>query len=135
MTLRTDSRGGQVMSRLRILVLAPEASPEATCGPLLSFSQAEALAHLHDVTLVIRSSREEGVRRKQGRLQSIEVIRQPRLERIYAWGMRRIFGNQFTSRALPVFNYPFSVAFEWQAWRQMRARIRAGEYDVVLRLL
>lgn len=135
MTLRKDSPEGQFTSRLRILVLAPEASPEATCGPLLSFSQAEALAHLHDVTLVIRSSREGGVRRKQGRLQSIEVIRQRRLESIYAWGMRRIFKNQFTSRALTAFNYPFAVAFEWQAWRQMRARIRAGKYDVVLRLL
>src|SRR5262249_13745457 len=25
--------------------------------------------------------------------------------------------------------------FEWQAWRQMRARIMAGEFDVVLRLM
>ena len=123
------------MSRLRILVLAPDANPEATCGPLLSFSQAEALARLHDVTLVIRRSREETVRRRQGPLHSIEVIRQPRLESIYAWGMRWIFRNQFTSRALTAFNYPFAVAFEWQAWRQIRARIRAGEYDVVLRLL
>jgi glycosyltransferase involved in cell wall biosynthesis len=63
------------------------------------------------------------------------VIRLPRLERIYAWNMRWIFRNQFTSKALTASLYPFYVAFEWQAWRQMRARIRAGEYDVVLRLL
>jgi|SRR5579872_420593 len=123
------------MSRLRILVLAPDADPEGTCGPLLSFSEAEALAQLHDVTLVVRSSREETVRRRQGPLHSIEVIRLPRLERIHAWSFRRIFKNDFTSRALTAFNYPFSVAFEWQAWRQIRARIRAAEYDVVLRLL
>jgi glycosyltransferase involved in cell wall biosynthesis len=123
------------MSRLRILVLAPDASPEGTCGPLLSFSQAEALANLHDVTLVIRSPREEAVRRRQGPLHSIEVIRLPRLEAIYNWSFRWIFKNQFTGRALTAFAYPFAVAFEWQAWRQIRARVRAGEYDVVLRLL
>jgi glycosyltransferase involved in cell wall biosynthesis len=123
------------MSRLRILVLAPDADPGGTCGPLLSFSQAEALAHFHEVTLVIRSSREKSVRRRQGPLHSVEVIRLPRLEGIYAWSMRWIFRNQFTSRALTAFGYPFAVAFEWQAWRQIRARIRAGVYDVVLRLL
>jgi glycosyltransferase involved in cell wall biosynthesis len=123
------------MSRLRILVLAPDANPEGICGALLSFSQAEALANLHDVTLVIRSPREEAVRRRQGPLHSIEVIRLPRLEAIYNWSFRWIFKNQFTGRALTAFGYPFAVAFEWQAWRQVRARIRAGEYDVVLRLL
>ncbi len=123
------------MSRLRILVLAPDANPEGTCGPLLSFSQAKALSQLHDVTLVIRSSREKAVRRSQGPIQSVEAIRLPRLESIYAWSIRWIFRNQFTSRALTAFGYPFAVAFEWQAWRQVQARIRAGEYDVVLRLL
>jgi glycosyltransferase involved in cell wall biosynthesis len=123
------------MNRLRILVLAPDADPDGTCGPLLSFSEAEALAQLHEVTLVVRSSREATVRRRLGALHSVEVIRQPWLDRVYAWSFRRLFKNDFTSRALTAFNYPFAVAFEWQAWRQMRARIRIGEYDVVLRLL
>lgn len=123
------------MSRLRILILAPDADPEGTCGPLLSFSQAEALAQCHDVTLVVRSPREEPVKRRQGRLHSIEVVRLPRLESVYAWCFRNIFRGQFTSRGLTAFNYPFSIAFEWQAWRQVRSRIRAGAYDVVLRLL
>jgi glycosyltransferase involved in cell wall biosynthesis len=123
------------MSRLRILILAPDANPEGTCGPLLSFSQAEALAQFNDVTLVIRSTGAEAVRRREGALHSVEVVRLPRLERLYAWSMRRIFKSDFTSRALTAFGYPFSVAFEWQAWRQLRSRIMAGEYDVVLRLL
>src|SRR5205807_2120363 len=33
------------------------------------------------------------------------------------------------------FGYPFALAFEWQAWRQLRHRIFAGEFDVVLRLV
>jgi glycosyltransferase involved in cell wall biosynthesis len=122
-------------NRLSILVLAPDADPGGTCACLLSFSGAEALARLHDVTLVVRSSHGEAVRRRQGLLRAVEVISLPWLDRIYAWSFRRIFKNDFTTRALTAFNYPFCVAFEWQAWRQTRARIKAGEYDVVLRLL
>jgi len=35
------------MSRLRILVLAPDASPESICGPLIGYCQAQALAQHH----------------------------------------------------------------------------------------
>jgi len=123
------------MSRLRILLLAPDASPESICGPLIGYSQAIALARLHDVTIAVRSSREEALRRRQGSLHSVEVIRLPRLERIYAWCLRWIFKNNYNSHYLQAFEYPFSIAFEWQAWRQMRARIMASEFDIVLRLL
>jgi glycosyltransferase involved in cell wall biosynthesis len=123
------------MNRLRILVLAPDASPQSICGPLLSFRHAEALARLHDVTLVIRSSREASVRRAKAPFSAIEVVRMPCLDRIYAWSFRRIFKSSYRSQALTAFNYPFSIAFEWHAWRQLRRRILGGEFDVVLRLL
>jgi len=123
------------MSRLRILLLAPDASPESICGPLIGYSQAIALARLHDVTIVVRSSREEALRRRQGPLHSVEVIRLPWLERIYAWSLRWIFKYNYNSHYLQAFVYPFCIAFEWQAWRQMRARIMAREFDIVLRLL
>ena len=123
------------MSRLRILVLAPDANPESICGPLLSFRQAEALARFHDVNLVIRSKGERAVLRAQGPFRAIEVVRAPFLERVYEWCFRRIFKRNYRSQALTAFNYPFSIAFEWYAWRQLRSRILSGEFDVVLRLL
>ena len=36
---------------------------------------------------------------------------------------------------LTAFGYPFALAFEWRAWRQLRHRIFAGEFDVVLRIV
>ena len=63
------------MKRLRILVLAPDCNPDSICGSLISFSQAEALAHLHDVTLAIRSPYEESVRRHQAPFVAIETVR------------------------------------------------------------
>jgi glycosyltransferase involved in cell wall biosynthesis len=93
------------------------------------------LAQLHAVTLVIRRDNEKAVRRKQPPFRAIEVISCPWLDRIYAWSFRWIFRNNYRSQVLTAFNYLFCLAFEWRAWRQTRARIMAGDFDVVLRLL
>jgi glycosyltransferase involved in cell wall biosynthesis len=114
---------------------APDSNPEGVTAALIGYSQAQALARLHDVTLVIRASCEEAVRRKQGTVQSIEVIRLAWLERIYAWIIHNIFKDNYYDQVLQAMFYPLAIAMEWQAWRQTRARIKAGEFDAVLRLL
>src|ERR1700747_2375397 len=123
------------MTRLRILVLAPDSNPEGVSIPYVTYSHAAALAQLHDVSLVIRATVEEPVRRAKSQLRTIEVVRMPLLERIYAWGFRRIFKSNFASQAVTAFGYPFYLAFEWFAWRQLRHRILAGEFDLVLRIV
>ena len=123
------------MSRLRILVLAPFCDPEAVSMPYVAYSHAAALAELHDVTLVVRSPVEASVQRAKGPVHSIEVVLMPILERIYAWTLRNVFKYNYDTQMLTVFLYPFSLAFEWYAWRQLRRRIFACEFDIVLRLL
>jgi glycosyltransferase involved in cell wall biosynthesis len=123
------------MSRLRILVLAPDVNPEAISMAYVTYSHAAALAELHDVALVIGSPSEDPVRRAKAPFRTIEVIRMPWLERIYAWSLRRIFKYNYDTQVLTAFGYPFSLAFEWRAWRQLRRRIFAGEFDVVLRVM
>jgi len=120
---------------LRILLLAPGSNPDGITGPLIGYSHAEALARLHVVTLVIRRDNEEAVRRKQAPFRAIEVVSLPWLDRIHTWCFRRIFKNNYRSQVLTAFNYVFCLAFEWRAWRQMRVRIKEGDFDVVLRLL
>jgi glycosyltransferase involved in cell wall biosynthesis len=123
------------LSRLRILVLAPFCDPDAVSMPYVTYLHAAALAQLHDVTLVVGAPTEANVRRANARFHSIEVVRMPTLERIHAWSFRHIFRSNFDSQALTAFGYPFSLAFEWYAWRQLRRRIFAREFDVVLRIL
>jgi glycosyltransferase involved in cell wall biosynthesis len=123
------------MSRLRILVLGPFCDPEAVSMPYVAYSHAAALAKLHDVALVVGAPVEEKVRRANGEFRSIEVVRMPTLERMHAWIFRRVLKSNFDTQMLTVLGYPSSLAFEWQAWRQLRRRIFAGEFDVVLRLL
>lgn len=123
------------MSRLRILLLAPDANPESISLALEGYSHGEALAQLHAVTLVARACNEAALRRTQAPFHSIEPISMPWLDRIYAWSIRRIFKGNYHSRALTPFLYPFYLAFERSAWRRMRTRIISGEFDVVFRLL
>ena len=77
------------MNRLRILVLAPDSNPEGISIPYVTYSHAAALAQLHDVAFVVRSSVEDPVRRAKAPFRAIEVIRMPWLERIYAWSFRQ----------------------------------------------
>ena len=123
------------MSRLRILLLAPNCDPTDVSIPLVTYSHAAALAELHDVALVIGSPVEDRVRSANAKFHTIEVVRMPMLQRIFDWGLRRVFRYNYDSQALTAFRYPFSLAFEWYAWRQLRDRIFGGEFDVVLRLI
>jgi len=137
-SLDADREGeatGKVMSRLRVLVLGPDCNPDQVSIPLVTYYHAAALAQLHDVTLVARSAVEDTLRRSKAPFRAIEAIRTPMLDRIFDWCFRRIFKSNYDSQALTAFKYPFSIAFEWLAWRQFRRRIFAGEFDVVLRLV
>ena len=122
------------MNRLRILVLGPDCNPEQVSMPYVTFSHAAALAQLHDVTLAVRSPSEDPVRRAKAPFRAVEVIRMPWLDRLYAWSLRRIFKYNFNNQALTASLYPLYLAFEWRAWRQLRDRIFAGEFDVVQRV-
>lgn len=123
------------MSQLRILVLGPSCNPEKVCIPFVTYSHAAALAQLHDVTLVAQETVEDPLRRANPPFRAIEVVRTPRLDRTFDWCFRRICRSNYDSQLRTALCYPFSIAFEWQAWRQLRHRIFAGEFDVVLRLV
>ena len=123
------------MNRLRILLLVPDCNPEGVSMPYVTYSHAAALAQVHDVTLVVGKPSEDRTRRAKAPFRAIEVVRMPLLDRIYAWSVRKIFKDNHDTQVLTAFDYPFSLAFEWYAWRQLRRRILAGEFDVVLRLM
>lgn len=123
------------MSRLRILLLGPSCNPEEVCIPFVTFSHAAALAQLHDVTLVARESVEAPIRRAKAPFRDIEIVRTPRLDRMVDWCFRTICRSNYDSQLRTALGYPFSLAFEWFAWRQLRKRILAGEFDVALRLV
>ena len=124
------------MTKLRVLVLAPDAHPDSVSTALVGYAHSEALARRHSVTLAVRSGgNEEAIRRAGAPFHRVVGIRVPVLDELYAWSLRRIFKYDYGSHVLTAFNYPFIVGFEWCAWRRMKPAILAGEFDVVLRVL
>jgi glycosyltransferase involved in cell wall biosynthesis len=123
------------MNPLRILVLAADANPESISTSLVGYSHAEALARRHQVTIVIRDRYEAAVRRKGSMFREIVAVRVPGFDEFSDWAFKNIFKSNYASQAGTGFDYPFMLAFEWCVWRRLRARIRAGEFDVVLRVL
>ena len=120
------------MSRLRILVLGPDCHPTRVSIPFVTYSHAAALAQLHDVTLVAGAHVEDDLRRANAPFRAIEVVRMPTLlQRMKDSVLQRIRPD---SQIKTAFGYPFAMLFEWQAWRQLRRRIAAREFDVVLRV-
>jgi glycosyltransferase involved in cell wall biosynthesis len=123
------------MNKLRVLVLAPDCNPESITTPQIAYALAEALARHHAVTLVVREVVEAPVRRAGGPFEEIHAVRLPGLDQLYRWAIRRIFKYDYGRQSLTAASYPLQVAFEWRAWRQLRRRIRSGDFDVVLRIL
>ena len=119
------------MNRLRVLVLGSECHPTLVSVPFVTYSHAAALAQLHDLTLVAGAPVADDLRRAEAPFRAIEVVRMRLLDRMRAFVMGRI---NPASQIRTVLDYPFALAFEWRAWRQLRHRIFAGEFDVVLRL-
>src|SRR5260370_32505397 len=123
------------MQKLRVLVLAPDCNPESVTTPQMAYAHAEALAHLHAVTLVVRAANEEAIHRAGGSFETIYPIRLHGLDELYDWALRRIFKYDYGRQSLTAASYPLQIAFEWQAWRLLQRRIRGGDLDVVLRIL
>jgi len=123
------------MISLRILLLAPDCNPYSVTTPQIAYAHAEALARLHEVTLVVRAVNEQSIRQAGGAFHAIEAIRLPGLDRLYSWALRRIFKYDYGRQSLTAASYPLQIAFEWRAWRQLRLRILSRDFDVVLRIL
>ena len=51
-------------------MLAPDSNPEGVSIPYVTYSHAAALAELHDVTLVVRSTVEDPVRRAKAQFRT-----------------------------------------------------------------
>jgi len=122
-------------NRLRVLVLGPGCDPENISISWVTYCHVVALAKLHDVTLVARETVEGSLRRANAPFKALEIVRMPRLNRIYEWGFRNFFGSRHDGQLLTAWFSPFHMVFEWLAWRQLRRRIFAGEFDVVLRVM
>ncbi|RZA25798.1 MAG: glycosyltransferase family 1 protein [Proteobacteria bacterium] len=124
----------KVTKRLRILLLSQQNNPDWISVPLVGFHHSAALAHIHDVTLVTHIANEKAILSAKAPFKRVQSIDLGVFETFYNWCFAHVFRGDHGSQILTAFRIPFYWAFEWFTYRIFAAALKAGEFDVVLRL-
>ncbi len=122
------------MKSLRILILSELNNPDWVSVPLVGFEHSQALAKLHKVTIVTHQRNCAAILRATQAFATVFGIELGIVDRFYDWAFQFFFKGDFGSQKLTAFRFPYYLLFEWWAWRRLRGRIRAGDFDLVLRL-
>ena len=122
--------------RPRVLVVAESANPVLTSVSLIGWSFSRALAEVADVHLAAEIRNEKDIRAAGLGAMQFTPINNRRWQGL-AWNVAKVFrgGTALgwtTYSALATLAYP---AFERRVWREFGPRIRAGEFDVIHRIV
>lgn len=119
-----------------MLVVAESANPVLTSVSLIGWSFSKALAQVADVHLTAEIRNEKDIRAAAWEGMKFTPINNRRWQGL-AWNVSKVLrgGTALgwsTYSALATLAYP---AFERRVWREFGPRIRAGEFDVVHRIV
>ena len=122
-------------NRPRVLVIAELANPDWVSVPLVGWSHWRALSRLVDGHLVTHARNRENILKAGEPAARITTIDTSQLDRMM-WRLAHMLGSgsgggQTTITALGTLPYYY---FEHCLWRELGARIRAHEWDIVHRL-
>lgn len=119
---------------MRVLILAEDCNPEWPSLPIVGYQMVKALARVAHVTLATHVRNRANL---EGRLQGIEVafmdneyVAAP-FHKLATWVRG---GEQANWSAAVAGAYPGAIAFDREVYKHFRARLEAGEFDVVHRL-
>ena len=129
-------RRGSSNGRPRVLVVAESANPVLTSVSLIGWSFSRALSEVADVHLAAEIRNEKDIRAAGLGRMDFTPINNRRWQGL-AWNVSKVLrgGTALgwsTYSALATLAYP---AFERRVWREFGPRIRAGEFDVVHRIV
>ena len=119
---------------IRVLILAEQANPEWVSVPLVGWHHAAALAPLVDAHLVTHAINRPAIERSFWPKDKVTYISLGMFDALMSWIIKHIFKGQFGTVALTATRIPFYWLFERLAWRELRDRIKRGDFDVVHRL-
>jgi glycosyltransferase involved in cell wall biosynthesis len=124
--------------KLSVLIVAESCNPRWTSVPLVAYSLVKALSARHDLEVTLISQ----VRNREA-LESDPIASQVRLHFIdnefvgrpfFLVGERLRGGSQLSWTTAQAFSWPAYIVFEKMIFRQFRAELRAGSFDLIHRL-
>ena len=120
---------------MKILILAEQCNPEWPSLPSFSHSLATSIADNVDVTLVTHIRNKQGIENDEYEFNEVifvdnEYIASP-MHKISNFLNRIGVGGWMTNMA---FRYPSNIAFEYEIYKQLKARLKKNEFDYIHRI-
>ena len=121
--------------RLRVLLLAEKANPNWISVPFVGWTHVQAIARFADVHLVTHERNRENILARGFSAERVSFVAAGVIERVASRIAQRLEGRGAMGGATQTaFEVPMYYQFELEAWRLMRARLAAGEFDLVHRI-
>jgi glycosyltransferase involved in cell wall biosynthesis len=121
---------------MRVLLLADHCNPTFASTPYFGYQIVRSIARKVDQTTLVTQVRNQGsLTRKDLGVAELtfvdsEYIARP-FWRLASW----LQGDPNKAMTVSVaLNYPSSLAFDWEVWKQYGTRLQSGEFDVVHRV-
>ncbi len=123
------------MKKPRVLLLAERCNPEQPSLPIVGYKYARALSERVDVTLVTQVRNRDAIARANNFSAPIHYIDTEWIAIPMNRISRKLRGHsQVAWSTMAIMTYPSYVAFELMAWRQLKRRIKGGEFDLIHRI-
>ncbi len=117
---------------MRALVLAFDCNPILPSLPIVAFNTCAELARRADITVV--SYRQPEVFEVPGARETVFIDIDWLKEPVDKVGVALRGGNAVGWGLKTAFTYPSYVAWELMVWKRFKARLRAGEFDLIYRV-
>jgi glycosyltransferase involved in cell wall biosynthesis len=121
-------------NRLRVLILADECNPEWPSLPIVGYKYARALAAICDVVLVTHIRNRPAIEKACDGLKVVYIDTERLAAPMYKLATFLRGGDAVAWSTGMIMNYLPYLAFERQAWKLFRKRLKAGEFDLVHRI-
>ncbi len=119
---------------MKVLILAEQCNPEWPSLPIVGYKAAISIANLIDCTIVTHIRNKENIEKINPKNVEIIYIDNEYIAKPIYNLSKLIRGNEGGWTTAMAFNYPSYLAFEWEAWKKLKPRIIAGEFDVIHRV-
>ena len=119
---------------MKVLILAEQCNPQWPSLPIVGYKASKAIADLIDCTLVTHIRNKDNIEKAGfSNAEIIYVDNEYIAKPIYKFS-KWVRGSEGGWTTAMAFNYPSYLAFEWEAWKVLKTRLRDGEFDIIHRV-
>jgi glycosyltransferase involved in cell wall biosynthesis len=121
-------------NKLNVVLLAEQCNPEWPSLPIVGYKTCKEIAKIVNVTLVTHIRNKKQIEEEKFQWKNIIYIDNEYIANPIHKLLNFIRGDEGAWTTVQAMYYPTYLAFEWEAWKQLKTKIKAGEYDIIHRI-